>query len=84
MLRVILAIPIFNSSARTPQVPLDYTEPEGEQAAVALTRLQSKYPPGHENYKGPILFNPGSLSKSIELTRLINLQVVLEVRVYQW
>ena len=38
---------------------MDYSEPEGEKAAVALVRHPSVYPPDHEKYKGPILFNPG-------------------------
>ena len=47
------------------KVPLDYSDPDGEQAAVALVRHPSVYPPDHEKYKGPILFNPGeSLSLS--------------------
>ncbi|KAL5524558.1 hypothetical protein ACEPAF_9698 [Sanghuangporus sanghuang] len=40
-------------------VPLLYSEPSGEEAAVALIKYPSKYPPGHEKYRGPILFNPG-------------------------
>lgn len=42
------------------QVPLDYSEPDGERAAVALIKYPSVYKPGHKNYKGPILFNPGT------------------------
>ena len=38
---------------------MDYSDPEGGKAAVALVRHQSVYPPNHEKYKGPILFNPG-------------------------
>ncbi|KAI5119054.1 hypothetical protein M0805_005920 [Coniferiporia weirii] len=40
-------------------VPLDYSDPSGEEAAVALVKSASKYPPDHESYRGPILFNPG-------------------------
>ncbi|TDL14566.1 hypothetical protein BD410DRAFT_833037 [Rickenella mellea] len=40
-------------------VPLDYSEPEGDRAAVALVKLPSKLPPDDERYRGPMLFNPG-------------------------
>ncbi|EJC98089.1 alpha/beta-hydrolase [Fomitiporia mediterranea MF3/22] len=40
-------------------VPMLYDEPSGEEAAVALVMSPSIYPPGHEKYRGPILFNPG-------------------------
>ncbi|KZS91699.1 alpha/beta-hydrolase [Sistotremastrum niveocremeum HHB9708] len=41
------------------EVPLDYSKPDGEKAAVAVIRLPSKYPVGHEKWRGPILYNPG-------------------------
>jgi len=41
------------------EVPLNYAEPEGEKAAVALLKFPSTIPPGKEGYRGPILFNPG-------------------------
>ncbi|EJC98014.1 alpha/beta-hydrolase [Fomitiporia mediterranea MF3/22] len=40
-------------------VPLEYSDPSGEEAAIALIMSPSRYPPGHTNYRGPILFNPG-------------------------
>lgn len=44
--------------SHTFQVPLDYSEPEGVKAAVAVVRFPSKYPVGHEKWRGPILYNP--------------------------
>ena len=41
------------------QVPLDYSHPDGPKAGIALLKVPSKLPPGHDDYKGPILFNPG-------------------------
>ncbi|KZV80042.1 hypothetical protein EXIGLDRAFT_733698, partial [Exidia glandulosa HHB12029] len=41
------------------EVPLDYAKPHGQKAAVALIKYPSKYPVGHEKWRGPILFNPG-------------------------
>lgn len=40
---------------------MDYSDPDGERAAVALVKYPSAYSPRHEKYKGPILFNPGML-----------------------
>lgn len=40
-------------------VPLDYSDPHGPQAAVALVKKPSKIPLGHDGYRGPVLFNPG-------------------------
>ncbi|GJE96256.1 alpha/beta hydrolase [Phanerochaete sordida] len=40
-------------------VPLDYAKPDGPQAGVAMVKIPSKYGPGDEKYRGPILFNPG-------------------------
>ncbi|KAI5122028.1 hypothetical protein M0805_008019 [Coniferiporia weirii] len=40
-------------------VPLDYSAPLGETAAIALIKSASKYSPGDKQYRGPILFNPG-------------------------
>ncbi|KAI5119053.1 hypothetical protein M0805_005919 [Coniferiporia weirii] len=45
-------------------VPLDYSDPSGEEAAIALVKSASKHPPGHESYRGPILFNPGGPGSS--------------------
>lgn len=41
------------------QVPLDYSEPNGTQAAIALIRRQALEPEDSPSYRGPILFNPG-------------------------
>ncbi|EJC97829.1 uncharacterized protein FOMMEDRAFT_149336 [Fomitiporia mediterranea MF3/22] len=40
-------------------VPMLYSDPSGPQAAVALIKLPSNLSTTDENYKGPILFNPG-------------------------
>ncbi|KAF8646016.1 hypothetical protein AX16_007441 [Volvariella volvacea WC 439] len=40
-------------------VPLNYSEPHGRQATIALTRLPSRFPPDSPQYRGPVLFNPG-------------------------
>lgn len=40
-------------------VPLDYSKPDGPQAGIALVKVPSKFAVNDENYKGPILFNPG-------------------------
>ncbi|EIN12405.1 alpha/beta-hydrolase [Punctularia strigosozonata HHB-11173 SS5] len=40
-------------------VPLDYSNPTGKMAAIALMKIPSKIAPGAEGYRGPILFNPG-------------------------
>ncbi|EJD49761.1 alpha/beta-hydrolase [Auricularia subglabra TFB-10046 SS5] len=41
------------------EVPLDYANPDGEKAAVALLKYPSRYPSNNELYRGPILYNPG-------------------------
>lgn len=41
------------------QVPLNYSEPEGEKAAIALTRYPAAVPADSPLYRGPVLFNPG-------------------------
>ncbi|EJC98517.1 alpha/beta-hydrolase [Fomitiporia mediterranea MF3/22] len=40
-------------------VPMLYSSPSSDQAAVALIRLPSNLSTTDVNYKGPILFNPG-------------------------
>ncbi|KAJ2923799.1 hypothetical protein H1R20_g13301, partial [Candolleomyces eurysporus] len=40
-------------------VPLNYSEPRGRQAAIALIRKPSLFPERSRFYKGPVLFNPG-------------------------
>ncbi|KZV71960.1 alpha/beta-hydrolase [Peniophora sp. CONT] len=41
------------------EVPLDYTNPDGEKAAIAMIRIPSTLPTNSTGYRGPILFNPG-------------------------
>ena len=41
------------------EVPLDYSEPEGEKSAIALIKIPANVSSSHANYRGPILFNPG-------------------------
>ncbi|KAJ7440151.1 TAP-like protein-domain-containing protein [Mycena latifolia] len=40
-------------------VPLNYSEPNGERAVIAITRYPAAVPPGSPAYRGPVLFNPG-------------------------
>ncbi|GJE90051.1 alpha/beta hydrolase [Phanerochaete sordida] len=40
-------------------LPLDYAVPDGPKAGVALIKVPSKFSPGDEAYRGPILLNPG-------------------------
>jgi hypothetical protein len=57
-------------------VPLDYADPSGPQAAVALLKVPSKIPRGQQGYRGPILFNPGgpggSGVRKVRNTRMIS------------
>ncbi|KAK7040311.1 hypothetical protein VNI00_009779 [Paramarasmius palmivorus] len=46
------------------QVPLDYSDPEGESAAIAITRLKANVSADSPEYRGPILFNPGGPGNS--------------------
>ncbi|KAK1234091.1 hypothetical protein PQX77_002710 [Marasmius sp. AFHP31] len=41
------------------QVPLNYHEPEGDSAALALVRLAANLATDSSDYRGPVLFNPG-------------------------
>ncbi|KAL0569858.1 hypothetical protein V5O48_012099 [Marasmius crinis-equi] len=41
------------------QVPLNYNDPEGETASIALLRLPANVSADSAEYRGPILFNPG-------------------------
>jgi pimeloyl-ACP methyl ester carboxylesterase len=41
------------------QVPLDYSDPDGGSAAIAMIRLHSGVPHDSPDYRGPILVNPG-------------------------
>ncbi|CAA7262051.1 unnamed protein product [Cyclocybe aegerita] len=40
-------------------VPLDYSEPEGREAIIALVRKPALVAAESESYRGPVLFNPG-------------------------
>ncbi|KAF8816535.1 hypothetical protein BYT27DRAFT_7182119 [Phlegmacium glaucopus] len=40
-------------------VPLNYSDPEGEEAVIAVIRKPSTLPETSSNYRGPVLFNPG-------------------------
>ncbi|KAG2014272.1 hypothetical protein CC2G_011105 [Coprinopsis cinerea AmutBmut pab1-1] len=46
------------------EVPLDYDNPTGPQAVIALTRKPAGVPTSSADYKGPILFNPGGPGQS--------------------
>ncbi|KAL0569611.1 hypothetical protein V5O48_012351 [Marasmius crinis-equi] len=41
------------------EVPLNYNEPEGKSAAIALIRLRANLSTDNPEYRGPVLFNPG-------------------------
>jgi len=41
------------------QVPLNYSDPQGREATIALMRLPAAVPSTSDAYRGPILFNPG-------------------------
>jgi len=41
------------------EVPMDYSKPHEEKAAVALVRYPSKYQQDNPRWRGPILYNPG-------------------------
>ena len=42
-------------------MPLNYAKPisPSNSASIALIRTLSPYPPTSQNYKGPLIFNPG-------------------------
>lgn len=40
-------------------MPLNYSDPDGEKATIAMTRIPSPLPANSLQYRGPILFNPG-------------------------
>ena len=46
-------------SFREIQVPLDYADPSVGYAGIALIKYPAKVPIDHEEYRGPVLFNPG-------------------------
>ncbi|KAJ7209101.1 TAP-like protein-domain-containing protein [Mycena rebaudengoi] len=41
------------------KVPLDYSNPHSESAAIAMVRFHSVVPHNSSSYRGPILINPG-------------------------
>ncbi|KAF5311062.1 hypothetical protein D9619_008144 [Psilocybe cf. subviscida] len=41
------------------EVPLNYSDPEGRKASIALIRKPADVPPESGFYRGPVLFNPG-------------------------
>ncbi|KAK7020737.1 hypothetical protein VNI00_017592 [Paramarasmius palmivorus] len=41
------------------QVPLDYSNPESQSAAIALIRIKSNVSTDSPDYLGPVLYNPG-------------------------
>ncbi|KAK1226312.1 hypothetical protein PQX77_010715 [Marasmius sp. AFHP31] len=41
------------------EVPLDYNNPDGNKAAIAIIRLPANVSSDSQDYRGPILFNPG-------------------------
>lgn len=49
---------ISQSLKSTSQVPLNYSDPAGETAAIAVIRLPSILA-NSSAYRGPILINPG-------------------------
>ncbi|KAF8959384.1 Alpha/Beta hydrolase protein [Flammula alnicola] len=52
-------------------VPLNYSEPDGQQASIALIRKPAVVPRKSEFYRGPVLFNPGGPGGSgVDLVRL--------------
>ncbi|KAF9529062.1 TAP-like protein-domain-containing protein [Crepidotus variabilis] len=40
-------------------VPLDYTDPDGREATIAIIRKPAAVPQDSKEYRGPILINPG-------------------------
>lgn len=52
--RSVLTMTYYNN-----QVPLDYDDPEGRSAAIAVIRKPALVPPSDPTYRGPVLFNPG-------------------------
>jgi pimeloyl-ACP methyl ester carboxylesterase len=56
--RLILLL-IVGRSDYSAQVPLNYSDPDGEKAIIAMTRIPSPLPVESPWYRGPILFNPG-------------------------
>jgi pimeloyl-ACP methyl ester carboxylesterase len=62
--RLIVSFSIFILTANANilverKVPLNYSDPNGEKAIIALTRKASLIPRKSPLYRGPVLFNPG-------------------------
>ena len=51
--------PVTFNSRTMGQVPLDYTQPDGTSAAIAMVRVHSAVPHNSPRYRGPVLINPG-------------------------
>ncbi|KAK7022930.1 hypothetical protein VNI00_016820 [Paramarasmius palmivorus] len=41
------------------QVPLNYSDPDGQSAAIALIRIKANVSSDSPEYRGPVLYNPG-------------------------
>ncbi|KAJ8092879.1 hypothetical protein PM082_023512 [Marasmius tenuissimus] len=46
------------------EVPLDYHNPQRDSAAIALVRLPANVSTDSQDYRGPVLFNPGGPGES--------------------
>ena len=46
------------------QVPLNYSDPDGRKASIALIRKPADVPTDSGFYRGPVLFNPGGPGES--------------------
>ncbi|KAF8960263.1 TAP-like protein-domain-containing protein, partial [Flammula alnicola] len=52
-------------------VPLNHSEPGGQQASIALIRKPALVPRNSEFYRGPVLFNPGGPGESgVDIVRV--------------
>jgi len=46
-------------SSFSTQVPLNYSDPDGQDAVIAVIRKPAIIPPNSWLYRGPVIFNPG-------------------------
>ena len=52
------------------KVPLNYSDPTGASAAIAMTRIPASVSPESADYRGPLLMNPGGPGSSgVDLVR---------------
>ena len=51
--------PKVSNTNPTFQVPLDYSDPSGPEAAIALIKVPAEISMGQGGYRGPVLINPG-------------------------